>query len=127
MGIFSGLNARIVATVDQRSKTARFVRVAVGDGLFVLTQSDGTTRELDRASLRRVVALRRDIYTGDEISLLLEMSDSQVFEAAASCPGWLDLCAAINLLKDARPFGEWHRQAQAARFGEAIDIWPRAR
>jgi len=126
MGFFTGLNARILAAIDKRSGTTQLVRVAVVDSHIVLTHSDRSLHEVEWSGLTRVVALRRDLYAGDEVSLLLESSGSQFFEVAASCPGWLDLCAAIDLLEGARPFGEWHQQVLSAGVGQAIDVWSRS-
>jgi hypothetical protein len=123
MGLFTRLNARILAAIDKRSGTMRLVRAAIVDNQLVLTQSDGSLQQLNWSALKRVVAVLRDLYAGSQVSLLLEFSDSQVSEVPESCPGWFDLCEAIALLGGAHPFGEWYEQAQRSRAGQAIEVW----
>jgi len=125
MGLFKSLNAHILSAIDEHSGTARLERVAfLGDQLeFTFTRK--LRLEVAWSALYRIVAFRRELYAGDEVSLLLEFADSQVFEVGTSCPGWAELCAAIAALEGARPYGEWLPRALLAPVGQALDVYSR--
>jgi hypothetical protein len=125
MGVFDALNARIVAAIDRRSGRAPLAGVTVADGRLRLTFAGGRVLDLPRTGLRRVVALRRDVYAGDQVSLLLEFEDARIVEVASSVPGWSALAQSIDSLDGSRGFGQWHAEAMAAPMGEAIPVWSR--
>jgi len=127
MGLFTALNARIVAAIERRSGSARLTRVAFANDRLMLSYSGGSRREVAWADLMRVVALRRDVYAGDEFTLLLEFRGPQVVEVAASCPGWTDLCTAIDALNGARRSGDWLVRLLSTPVGESIQVWPAER
>jgi len=125
MGVFDALNAKVVAAIDRRSGASTLAGVAVVDERLKLTHADGRVIDLPRAGLRRVVALRRDLYAGDQVSLLLEFDDARIVEVPASVPGWGALSESIGSLDGSRRFGEWHAEALAAPMGVAVPVWSR--
>ncbi len=125
MGIFDALNARILAAVDVRSGVSRLACAALANDRLVLTLADGGVQELQWAGLRRVVALRRDLHAGDEVSLLLEFDPAEIVEIPASVPGWTALATSVDSLEGARRFGEWHVEVLAAPMGHGTPVWSR--
>lgn len=122
------INARILAIIDKRSGAARLVRVATTSEHLALTFTDGSQHEIPWADLTQIVALRRRLYTYDQLSLRLEYLGPGVLEIAESCQGWSDLCTAINeLFEGAKPFIEWYAEALSAPADTSIDIWARRR
>ena len=122
MGVFDALNARVVAAIDRRSGGSPLAGVAVADGRLLLTFADGRVLDLPQASLRRVVALRRDLYAGDQVSLLIEFDDARIVEVPSSVPGWSALSESIDSLDGSRRFGEWHAEVLTAPMGGAIPV-----
>lgn len=125
MGLFSHLNVQLLAALERRSGTTRVMRVSVLGAQLVLVGGDGTQQVWPLAQLQRAVAIRRDSGAGNEVSLVLEWDAARIAELPSSCDGWLELCAAIERLDGAVPFGRWHALAMAASGPEAVDIWQR--
>ena len=125
MGVFDSLNAKVVAASDRRSGRSSLANVAIADARMTLTFANGGVLNLPCADLRRVVALRRDVYAGDQVSLLLEFDDGRIVEVPSALPGWSALAEAIDSLAGARRFGEWHADVLAAPPGDAIAVWSR--
>lgn len=125
MSLFSALNERILAAIDKRSGTDRLSRVGFEAEDLLLTHAGGSDRRLAWGGLEHAVAIRSQAYAVDEICVLLEFADCGVIEVPASCPGWMDLCAAIEKLDGARPFGQWHAEVISAPVGRAVEVWSR--
>lgn len=123
--LFAALNERILAVIDKRSGTSRLLQAELEDRQLLLKYADGPMRRIAWLRLLRVVAIRRDLYAGDEVSVLLEFADAGLIEVPASCQGWSDICAAFEKLDGAPPFGNWHSEVILAPIGQAINVWSR--
>lgn len=126
MGLFIWLNARVLAAIDKRSGTAAVRRVRLSGGRIEVDLSDGSRQAWRLADLARVVAIRRDLYAGDEVSLLLDLLGPSVVEVPASSDGWFDLCTQLEQFDGAVPFVQWHAKALLAALGEPMTVWARA-
>ena len=126
MGVFQSLNARVLAFLGRRSQSYKIVRVAFVDQKLVVVLSNGHQHISNWVDLKRVIALRRDLYIGDAVSLLLEFSSASVVEIPETCQGWNALCAAIDSLQKPCCLSDWRVRILTLATGQSIGIWSSA-
>lgn len=121
-GIFSRLNQRIIAALDRRAGRTRLRRVSVSPQALTLEYADESQHHLTWDDLRRVVAIRRDVFAGDLLCVLMELSTGGVVEVPATVAGWDDLCTALDQLPRARPTVQWSTEVLSQPTGTPVDI-----
>ena len=109
MGLFQRLNALVLSRIRERSGEVTVLKVGVAGRQLVLTLSNGTQQSIDLQRLGRVVAVMHETYAGKEVAL--ELADPpQILQIAESCPGWQDVCAALDSVPGSTPM---HRGTRA--------------
>jgi len=123
MGIFSKINKIIITYINNRSEKNTLTKIEVSDKYLLVAYNHNTLVHLPWINLKRVVAIRRDLYAGKEISVLLEFLDSGVVEISESCDGWVDICTFIEKFDGAQQFRTWYLQMIAAPIDSTMTIW----
>lgn len=126
MGLFSKLNAKVLAGIDRRAGTLPLDKVSV-DGAGMSFFVGGNTRRLTLpwSDLQRAAASTRDVLVGQELILLLQSRSGQVYEVPASCPGWAELCAGLDRVEGSIASSRWQLQALTVTPGHAVEVLAR--
>lgn len=75
--------------------------------------------------VRRLDAIKRDIYVGDLLCLLILADGGRAFEINEDSPGWKETGDAIErFLPGSLPHAEWTLRLIAANPGEGVAIYP---
>ena len=124
MGLFRRLNALVLARVRERSGEVTVSNAAVAGHQLVLTLSNGTERFIDLQRLIRAVAVMHETYAGKEVALLLEVADPpRLLQVPESCPGWQDVCAALDSVPRCTPYATWYPSVLAIG-GDVVVVRP---
>jgi hypothetical protein len=123
MGFLSTINARIANAMRRRGGEMQWVRVSVVDIRLTAESANGARFEANWKDLQQVVGLRRDLYGGDQASVLLAFNDCLPLEIPSTCEGWIEVCREIEALPGAESFGVWHARLLDMPIGTATEIW----
>jgi hypothetical protein len=122
MGLFQRLNALVLSRVRERSGEVTVLKAVVAERQLVLTLSNGTEQRIDLQRLGRVIAVMHETYAGKEMALLLELADPpQLLQIPESCPGWQDICAALDTVPGSTPHATWYPSV-LANAGDVVVI-----
>lgn len=126
MGLFQRLNALVLARVRERSGEVTVLKAVAAERQLVLTLSNGTEQAVDLRRLDRVVAVMHEAYAGKEVALLLALADpSQLLQIPESCPGWQEVCVALDSVPGSTPYATWYPSV-LTNAGDVIVIRPQS-
>lgn len=109
---------RLIALARPRRITAPTV-AADADGLRIDSET------VTWSDIRSVHAMKRDIYIGDFLCLMIFTLSGRAFEINEESPGWKQAGNAMEqFLPGALPHAEWTLRLLAANPGTSLTIYP---
>lgn len=124
MGLFQRLNALVLARVRERSGEVTVLNAVVMGHQLVLTLSSSTEQSIDLQRLIRATAVMHETYAGKEVALLLKLADPpRLVQIPESCPGWQDVCAALDSVPRSTPYATWYPSVLAIG-GDVVVVRP---
>jgi hypothetical protein len=125
MGLFQRLNALVVARVRERSGEVTALSAAVAGHQLLLTLSNGTKQSIDLQRLGHASAVMHETSAGKEVALLLEFDDPpRLLQIPESCPGWQDICTALDREPRSTPYTTWYPSV-LVNAGDVVVVPPR--
>ncbi len=92
--LFRRLEKWLLSLLPSRRTLGRTTVQATDEGLFF--QEGSKSLLVSWQQINRVVALKRDIFVGDILSLLFETADGAVFELSEENPAWSQVSSALS-------------------------------
>ena len=89
---------------------------------LLLTLSNGTEQSVNLQRLSRASAVMHETYVGKEAALLLELADpTRLVQIPESCPGWQDVCVALDSVAGSTSYATWY-PSLLANAGDVVVI-----
>jgi hypothetical protein len=125
MGLFQRLNELVLARVRERSGEIIVSSATVTGHRLLLTLSNGTEQSIDPQRLGRTSAVMHETYAGKEVALLLQVdAPPQFLQIPESCPGWQDVCTALDRVPRSTPYATWYPSV-LVNAGDVVVVPPR--
>jgi hypothetical protein len=82
--------------------------------------------EISWSSVKRLVAYKQDTFVGDEVCILIAVSDGDLHQVTERSYGWQEVVKEIEInLQTSLPEPEWKLRVMAAGIGSGIQIFPK--